>query len=263
MMPRRIPFLAVAFLVAAAPLSQAVTFLIDLGANSASSSYATGTWNTYSHTSIKVASVLKDSANNTTTVGFVGAGTINTGGSPGSGTYNTAGIPSGLSWLATPSAPAAADDWLYTNNTTNGDVSHTYTFSNLIAGNVFSLDLVSSRNTGTAKGLYAYSLDGGSSWIGFNVVDSNGVAVTSNGWGTNTTYTQTFDSQTQGYSAFRYMNASNVTLTGDKLMVLVQDVGNDLSYAGANAMRLTVVPEPGTAILSLLGLGIAAFRRKR
>lgn len=261
MTSKRIPLLAAAFLAATAPLSRAVTFLIDLGTNSASSSYPTGTWNSYSHTSVKISSALKDSANNTTGVNFIGEGTISTGGSAGSSTYNTAGVPAGLSWLATSAAPAAAEDWLYTT-TTSGDFSHTYTFSNLTVGSVFSLDLVSSRDSASAIGRYSYSLDG-TTWTGFNVVDANGAAVTTDGWGANTTLTQSFNGQTQGYTAFRYMNASGVTLTGTNLIIRAQDVGNNGSFAGANAMRLTIIPEPASAILTLSGIALSAFRRRR
>lgn len=260
MTTKRIPFLAVAFLVTGAPLSQAVTFLIDLGTNS-TSGYPSGTWNAYDASTVKIASNLKDITGANTSVGFVGAGTIAQGGTPGTGVFDAANVPASLSWLATSSANGAASDWLYTT-TTSGQSSHTYTFSNLTAGNIFSLDLFSSRDNASSFGRFSYSLDGGTNWIGFTVLEANGTPATDEGWSTNTTLSQNYNISTQGYDKYRYMNASNITLTGTSVVVRAQDVDVSASYAGINAMRFTVIPEPTAAIL-VSGLALSAFRRRR
>lgn len=59
------------------------------------------------------------------------------------------------------------------------------------------------------------------------------------------------------------MNASDETLTGTTLMILLQDVGNNETYAGANAIRLNLVPEPASATLAILSISMTSLRRRR
>ena len=123
------------------------------------------------------------------------------------------------------------------------------------------------RNSGSALGLFDYSLDGGATWAGFRVFNGDGTLALTNGWDTNTTALaggQVFNIQTQGYQLHRYMNASDVTLTGSTLHVRTTD-GNTTgsTFSAINAVRLTVVPEPASAMLLLAGILGACARRRR
>ncbi len=244
--------------------ASAVTFLVDLGTN-ATGSYPSGSWNAISAAGILTATSLVDSAGNAFTVSFIKSAGVNplTGGSPGTETFNAAAVPAGLSWLATSSATnLAAGDWLYTN-TNNSNNSFTTTFSGLTIGSTFSLDLISSRNSGTAQGFYEYSLDSGATWVGLNVVDSNGNAVGGT-WAGFNTQTKLFNSQSDGYTNFRYMNVSGITLTDTTLLVRATDnPGTASHFAGLNAIRLDVIPEPTSIALLAIAGSLATLRRKR
>lgn len=265
--------------VAAVADLHAVTFLVDMGINEASlptpsAGLPPGTWNSYSSSTVKNSSNLKTSTNVTTTVSFIGTGTINAG-TAGLGTFDNTTVPAGLAWAATSASTGnqngAAGDWLYTSNSNiPADLNFSYTlaFAGLTAGNTFSLDMLSSRNTGDSVGFYEYSLDNGSSWSGFTVYNGDGTLATTAGWDTKNTQTQAFSSVGQGYALQRYMNVSNITLTGTTLQVRARDNPNTTgtagsNYAGINATRLTVVPEPThTALLCISSLGFVLRRRR-
>lgn len=160
----------------------------------------------------------------------------------------------------------ASGDYFHTN--TNGAANTlTLTIAGLTMGNTFSLDMLASRVDNNASGIYEYSLNGGTSWSGFTVLNSDGTVATTDGWNTNNTQTQARHTNTQGYALHHYMNLSDVTLTGSTLQIRATDsnlgttgTGN---YTVINAVPFTVVPEPSSFGLALVGLDALDTRRKR
>jgi len=146
---------------------------------------------------------------------------------------------------------SASGDNFYTNNTRPAAESFTLTFGGLTSGSVISLDLLAARSSSAALGFYEYSLDGGNSWLGFNVLNADGTAALTDGWDTHNTQTQVFSLQSQGFNLHRYLNVTDITLTGSTLAIRVMD-GNDATgtFASLNAVRLN---RPGTGIHDAAG----------
>ncbi|WP_269524546.1 hypothetical protein [Coraliomargarita parva] len=160
----------------------------------------------------------------------------------------------------------AGNDFFFTD-TSGVNESFTLTFGGMTAGNNISLDIYACRtSTAAVDGTYEYSLDGGSTWFGFDVLTNAGSLETADGWDGVDTKSQTFDISSDGYDNGRYMNISDVTLTGSTLLIRVTEANVSGAYVGVNAMRLTVIPESSTyaSILGLAGICSAVFlKRKR
>lgn len=242
----------------------AVTYLVDLNTNSnLSAGGAGGTWNAYATPGNITGATLVDSTNASSLVTLsVAAGSIITDNTANFGTAvfdpNQAGHAGEPAWVSND----AAGDNFFTNNATTTQASFTLTFGNLTAGSVVSVDLLASRNSGSAKGFFEYSVDGGSTWLGFNVLNGDGSAALTDGWDTKNTQTQAFILQSQGFVLHRYMNASNVTLTGTTLDVRTTDADAVSStFSAMNAMQVVVeVPEPGMGVLVVMALGLLGRR---
>jgi hypothetical protein len=163
-------------------------------------------------------------------------------------------------WATSSTNNGASGDYFFTSTSTALD-SFTMIFAGLTPGDTFSLDVLASRNDGaSSRGTYTYSLDGGTTTSGLNVLKSDGTAETAAEWVGQNTKTREFHGLNDGYTLHRYMNIGNVTLTGSTLRLTVTDTGN---YSTINAVRLNVVPEPATAGLLAIGGGLLLSARRR
>lgn len=256
-----------AALAALASPASALTLLIDLNTNAGTPLPPGNTWNSYATPADINGSTLLDSAGLPTSVTFNKTGTI-TDNTANSGTAvfdpNQAGVAGLPAWVTTTTNAGAAADNFFTANA--GVAAHSFTlkFSGLTPGFTFSLDLLASRNSGSATGYFDYSLDGGLNWIGFTVLNADGTTATTDGWNTNTTASQPFSLQTQGFQLHRYMNVSDVTLTGTTLDIRTTDSNTNAStFSAVNALRIEIIPEPGSALLFLGGSLVLLSRRRQ
>ncbi|WP_309399149.1 hypothetical protein [Cerasicoccus maritimus] len=236
--------------------THAATYLIDFNTAQSGSYPDASTWNVYAATG-DVTGTLTDTTGASSSITIAGSGDFLT--SSGSGMYNSGvGAPS---WT---DATAPAGDFFWTGNTIGSELSYTVSFSGLTAGSEISLDVFASRSSSLLLlANYEYSLDGGTSWLGFDVLDINGDAVTTDGWDTNTTATQLYDNDADGYTLGRYMNISGITLTETTLDVRLTKPADVSNYAGINSMQLTVIPEPSTYIIPLFIFGVALLMVRR
>ena len=230
-------------------------YLIDFNNNTTPASAG---WNVYAAPA-NVTGVMSDTSGSSSAGVTIGvSGTIYD--SSGAGMYNAASAPS---WVT----KAAGDDFFWTEASTTiirgQNSSFVVNYGGMAAGTTVALDVFASRNsTYVLTAYYEYSLDNGSTWSGLSVLDNTGAAATANGWDTKNTQNQVFNLVTDGYNSGRYMSTMDVTLTGSTLLLRLQeDPGSD--YAGINAMRLTVVPEPASLALLTSASGlILCLRRK-
>jgi hypothetical protein len=183
------------------------------------------------------------------------------------GNSNTLNNPNGgPSWVTTDGSlanTAAAADYFFTDNGSNTDF--TVIFGNLTPGYSVDLNLWMSRNgASTATGYYSYSLDGGTSFTGFNVLEKDGTPSTANNWDTNTTLTQLYYAESQGNDNGRYMNVSSLTVGAAGSLQVKVDDNSSGNWTGLAAMQLTVVPEPSSFVLLFTaGVGILMTRFRR
>lgn len=236
---------------------RAAVVLVDFNTTNGANDYPGGAaaWNIY-EAPANVTGTLKDNT------GDASAGlTISHTGS----LEDSAGV-----WNAPGSAPAWATggsvmgDYFWTGNNNAISASFTILFGGFQIGDKVSVDLIASRDTSSLvnTGYYEYSLDGGTTWAGFTVVNAAGAAVTAGGWDTKTTQTQLFANVADGYTNGYSMNITGVELAGASLQIRVTSpVGS--SWAGLNAVRLDVIPEPGTCALLAGGLVALALSRRR
>lgn len=247
--------------------ASATVFLIDLNENAGSPLPAGQTWNTYAAPTNITGATILSSTGQSSSVTFSVTGTI-TDNTANSGTAvfdpNQSGVVNLPTWVAAGGANGAAGDNFFTNNSTTTAASYTLTFGGLTAGDIVSIDLLASRNSGSALGFFDYSLDGGTNWTGFRVLNADGTAATTNGWDTNTTKSQEFSLQSQGYVLHRYLNAADLTLTGSSLMIRTTDANTTTStFSAINAIQVTVTPEPTTGALLMMAMACLGCRRRR
>lgn len=254
-------------LMSALPASAAV-FLIDHNTAEDDVSTATGpgpggVWNRYAAPTNVNGSAIVDATGALTAITYNKTGTIADSSNAGtSAIFDNVANPN-PSWATSSTDNRSSGDYFFTNTGASAD-SFTVTFSGLTSGQSISLDVLASRNTGSPRGFYEWSVDGGTTWKGFTVLNSDGTVATATPWNNSDTQATVFHNVNDGYTAHRYMNTSNQTLVGSTVSVRVTDEAVSGNYSVINAIRLTVVPEPGSAVLVLAAslLGLAARRRR-
>lgn len=240
------------------PASRAAVYLIDFNTFNAGTypaGYPSSQWNLYALPA-NVTGLLKDTAGSTgagVSIGYTGDLLHSTG---WENFYQTA-----PAWT---NGAGPAGDFFWTGNALGTAASFTVSFGGFSAGTIVSLDIFASRSSSLAvKGYYEYSVDGGTTWSGFTVVNTAGAAVTTGGWSANTTQSQLFDLNGDGYANGSSLSISSVVLNSDALLVRVTkpDTSN---YVGINSMQLTVIPEPAGAavIMSLAAVAMGAGVRR-
>lgn len=239
------------------------TFLMDFNTARSSSNYPTAhpsaEWMTFAAPA-NVTGTLIDSVGSAS-LGISVAHTGDFTDSTGTGLYNANMAPA---WTR---GVAPADDFFWTGSDPDNVKTFTLTFGGFSVGDTVSLDLFASRDSANSiTGYYEFSLDGGSTWGGFTVLDVNGAVDTANGWGTKNTQTQLFDIDNDGYTLGRSMSIAGAVLADTSLLVKVtKPVGS--SYTGLNSARLMVtsIPEPSTTTaavaMTLAGMGLWVRRR--
>lgn len=231
-----------------ASVASGAVYLVDFNDNGAGTLPAN--WNEYASAADVTGTLVDDGGGSSVfTISQTGMQT-----SSGSGYFNAGSAPG---WV-----PAAAgNDYFWTGSNSTNTESFTVSFTGLTVGDSVSLDLFASRDsTGESSGFYEYSLDGGASWLGFSVLKNDGTPEDDVSWDGIDTANQEFHVENDGYVLGRYMNISDVELTGTSLQVRVRESATN--FAGLNAMRLTVVPEPGSSLL-LVGAGLLTGCRRR
>ncbi len=241
----------------------AETFLVDFNTLD-SSGYVGGTWNAYAEPSDVDGSTIVNNAGIGSAYTLSYSGLMQDSSNGGTLAFNNA--TGGPSWATTDgslSNTSAVADYFYTSTTSQ--TSFTVTFGSLTPGDTANLDLWMSRqNHSQGIGYYSYSLDGGTTFSGFNVLEKDGSAATTNGWDTNNTKDQVFLAKEDGNVLARYMNINSLTIGAPgTLQVKVEDVSSD-DWAALSAMQLTVIPEPSTfAMLIVAGMGLLITRQRR
>lgn len=254
-----------AIILGATCTASAQTFLLDFN-TTAGDGGPNGIWNVYAGTADINGGVLLNSAGVPSLLTLSKSGTMTDSGNGGPATIFDNTVPDSLpSWVTSSTDNRASGDYFFTAVSATAD-TFTLTIANLTPGSTFSLDLLASRNDANLPGgLYEYSLGGGV-WTGFTVLNSDGSLATTADWNQFNTQTQAFNNKTQGYDLHRYMNVSNVTLTGTTLQIRVtdsalEDASINTSYTVLNAVRLSIVPEP--SMFGLLGLGVGGLLARR
>lgn len=255
--------LLTASLAIAAQASQ--IYLLDFNNAGDAGGYPGGAsaWNAYAAPS-NVTGTIADTSGSTAGGLSIAHSGLNNSGNGGSTVFNNP--DGGPSWVTTDGSlanTAAASDYFWTSN--SSIQSFTVTFSGFTIGQTVSLDIFAARNgdPSAVRGFYSYSIDGGTNWFGFDVLEKDGTAATAAGWDTNNTLEQTFSGASDGNDAARYMNISDVQLTDTTLMIRGQDVSG--SWTPLNAVRLAVIPEASTygMIAGALAFGLVVLRRRR
>ena len=257
--------LSVVFLGARSQAAQ--IYLLDFNSHTGGTSAFPGgssAWNSYETPGNINGSVIKDITGSTAAgITLQKTGSLTDSGNTGTAAFNNS--TGGPSWVTTDGSLAntgAAADYFFTST---AGASHTFTLTlaGMTQGTQVSLDLWFSRANAAGNGFFDYSLDGGTTWTGFNVLEKNGAAATANSWGTNTTGEQMFRGQQDGNDAARYMNAGNLTIgSGGSLLIRSTDDAGG-GWTGISAAQLTVIPEPASSGLICGALALAMIRRRR
>ncbi len=249
------------------------TFLIDFN-DPAGDARPSGFWNEYDDpTNIATTGIgttaLRDSEDNASALSFSKEGTMTNSTSTGT-VFDSSKV--GPSWVTTDEGSGtkigAAGDYFFTS-TSLGAQSFTLTFSGLNSGDTVSVDLWFSRDSDNGNGLYTYSLDNGSSWQGFNVLEKDGLASTAEAttgvdWNTTDTSAHAFRGKIDGYTGLRYMNISSLNIANDGLLLKVSDASAaDGKWTALAATRLIVIPEPSSVLLLLGGISLLVIFRPR
>ncbi len=247
--------------------AHAETFLVDFNTADSGGYPDSSTWNILAAAGDLDGSALENSSGSNAsgvTLGYSGdTWYVNTR----NGTEVLATAANAPSWVGSASATSASSDYFYTSpDTGTGSVdTGIFTLAGFTEGDKISFDLWASRENSNSLANYEYSLDSGVTWLGLNVLNSDGSVETEDGWDTNTTQSQLFGGQVDGGSEGRYMNVANLTIgASEDFQIRVNDNG-DGKYVVVNAMRLTVIPEPSTsaALLGMLALCFSIVRRNR
>jgi hypothetical protein len=246
---------------------RAQVVLIDLNTQVLEGGGPGGTWNAYAVPTDINGSTVVNSAGGSTGITLSRSGTFTDGTNSGDASTfdnNALGLEGLPSWATSTTDNSASGDFFYTSN--GGTTIHSFQliFGGLTPGQTFSLDMLASRNTSLARGFYEYSLNGGGSWLGLNVLNGDGTPATDLGWNATNTKDQAFQNDVDGYANHRYMNVSNIALIGTTLAVRTTDA-NPLTgnFSVVNAIRLSVVPEPASTLFLLLsGASLLALRRR-
>ena len=270
--PRAFRSLVLAAVAGAAmpSIGSAAVYLVDLntqnatGGAAAGSGGVNGTWNRYAApTNLTGTLVDSTGAGSSITIGRSGTITdsgFGNGAAPDTIVFNNNVPNSQPAWATSSTDNRSSGDYFFTS--TGADfASYTVNFGGLTPGTSVSIDVLASRNDGLVKGFYDYSLDGGATFTGFTVLNSDGTPTA----GRADSKTAQFDAQADGFNNHRYLNFTGTTLPGSTLLVRVTDAQNVVNaFAVINAIRvITPVPEPTTASGLLVLGGLASLRRRR
>ncbi|WFB36275.1 hypothetical protein P3T73_00670 [Kiritimatiellota bacterium B12222] len=237
----------------------AATYLMDFSTFQDTGGYVEGTWNTYAAPA-NVTGTLKDNTGSSA-AGITLSYTGNLGGNTHAHYFNN--LTGGASWATAADAldkTQAVGDYFSSNNKATPAI---FTFGGLKPGDTISLDLLSAYNAEntSARGQYAYSIDNGLTYHGFDIVEKDGSPVSEGAPGS--TY---FNGNSQGNTKAQYMTIRSLTVgPSGNVRVKIQDNGAYGEFAVISAMQLSVNPIPKSptyAILILAGMGgLVACRR--
>ncbi len=250
--------------LAASPASAAV-YLLDFNDTANAGGYVggAGAWNAYADPTNITGATIADTTGSTAagiTLSHVGASNSGNG---NANTFNNA--TGGPSWVTTDGSlgnTGAAADYFWTGGFVANTNTFTLTLGNLAPSSNASLDLWFSRVGDSTNGKFEYSLDGGTSWLGFTVVERDGTPSTADGWDLNDTQSANFGGERDGNNATRYMTAD--LAIGAPGMVNIR-VTNGTNWVGLGAARLDTapIPEPGATFLLFGSLAVIGLRRRR
>lgn len=267
MLVRRPTHLLVGLALIASPFLRAqTTYLIDFNGVADAGGYPGGesAWNRYSGPG-DVTGLLSDTGGSSS--GSISISQTGMNNSTNTGTAIFDNPDGGPAWVTDSTELAltgAASDYFFTS--TSSTSSFTVTLAGFNIGDIVSLDLWASRNSSTnGIGFYSYSLDNGSTWHGFQVLNKDGSPATANGWNTHNTLTQSYHASNDGNIAARYMHGGELVLIDEMILIRGQDPQAS-HWTPLNAIRVQVIPEPATVamITALFTLGaVVIFRRRQ
>ena len=259
--------LSIAFGSLASLAHGAQVYLMDFNTHTDATSTHPGgaaAWNIYAAPADINNGLIKDTSGSTASgIRLNKSGTLADSGNTGAAAFdNPTGGPSWVTNDGSLADTGVAADYFFTS-TSDASNLFTMTFSGLAGGTTVSLDLFFSRANATGNGFYSYSLDGGSTWVGLNVLEKNGALSTDSRWASSNTLATMFRGNEDGNDNGRYMATGEVLIGAPgTIQFKVQDDAAT-GWAGISAARLTVIPEPSTAALLAGVAGFATLRRRR
>lgn len=252
--------------LAITPLAvSAHTYLIDFNSTATSGGYpgGAGTWNVY-RTPNDATGLIRDTTGVTSSIRIglsaTGARSFGLGdSSQGSQIDPSVGGPD---WLITgpDHTDTQAGDYFFTHTEGKGDDSIIVTFSGLEPGSLVAIDLWMGRiRDQEGDGRFTYSLDGGSTTAGFDVLEKDGTPA-GGAWSGATTKETTFRVFEDGRQLGRYMSITGLEVSQDGTVVVTATDAPDSSWTGIAALRLRVstIPEPSTYVGLLETVSLAA-----